>query len=121
MKGVSLALETIIVLILAVSVLSVSMWFLYSNVGPGQARSDLEREKALYCGSYSNTDPKCEGDISGSNRVPKHSGALKNIRDTCSKLHDKNWGFYPACEKGLETNDPKMLTCIRQCCNMYCP
>ena len=59
MKGVSLAIETIIILILAVSVLTVLLFFLRSQVGPAQDTATLLREQTSACSAYVGADPAC--------------------------------------------------------------
>ncbi len=64
-KGISLAIETIIFMILAVLVLSVLLGFLF---GPGwQAQNTIEQQrlKTSICIAYTTKSPLCNSDGSG--------------------------------------------------------
>jgi len=106
MKGVSLAIETIIYLILAVTVLTILLYFFLSQASPVETEFELRQKQATLCGRYVNVDPKCEGD--GTN--PKGDAAvISELVKTCEKL-----GIDPSyCPT-------QNLHCIQVCCNV-CP
>ena len=60
MKGVSIAMETIIYIILAIIVLTVLLYFLTSQAGPAQTRVELENQRNTLCGKYVKYDPTCQ-------------------------------------------------------------
>ena len=108
MKGISLAIETIVYLILAVLVLSVLLVFFLQNVGPSQRQIELEAKRANSCLAYvTNTDDtRCVGkDGKPSDVAPE---ILNDIGSTCKGL--KEFSQYYPC------NDIADLGCIKKCC-----
>jgi hypothetical protein len=108
MKGVSLAIETIVYIILAVLVLTVLLYFFMSQATPGDERVRLERTRIEKCGEYARYDNKCN-DIS-STGVNPIVNSLSN--DICKKLTIRN------CP-GVGEEEKK--NCIRYCCAELCP
>lgn len=112
MKGVSLAIETIIYLILAIMVLAVLLLFFLTQAGPAQDQYKLEADRNRYCGTYTSLDFGCAG--KGGQPVDSASQDLrKNIGTTCKEL-SRRFGFAYPC------SDIADLTCIKQCC-LTCP
>ena len=113
MKGISIAIETIIYLILAITVLSVLLFFFLSQAGPSQDQFKLEADRNRFCGSYVSKDLTCAGK-DGAPLTDVQSGIVTKIRSTCEELNRRfNFNY---C-KGDNTGD---LKCIRDCC-LTCP
>ncbi len=113
MKGISIAIETIIYLILAITVLSVLLFFFLSQAGPSQDQFKLEADRSRYCGSYVSKDLTCAGKDGGpvSGLQP---GLVEKIKKTCLELNRR---FNFAYCQGDKARD---LECIRDCC-LTCP
>lgn len=112
MKGISIAIETIVYLILAVAVLSVLLPFFLMNATPGITQIELERQKNEYCTGYATNDPTCTGKNGNPVDTVKQD-VINNIRTTCLELN-RHFSFSYKC-------DGDMLTCIKNCCNIACP
>ena len=104
MKGISIAIETIIFIILAVTVLSVLLLFLTGVGGPPQQRMQWESKRSSLCFSYTAFDREC-------NTVTGFAG-LAELKDICgpTKLDVR--------ECKTPTSD---LACVRACCSFNCP
>ncbi len=111
MKGISLAIETIIVVILAVTVLTVLLYFFRSTQGPVEDTLKLIQKQTNACSAYTSFDSRCS-DIS----KVQNQDVLKNIADACKGLNRQR-GDYPACA-GQSTAD---IQCVKQCCKTFCP
>ena len=95
MKGVSIAIETIVYLILAITVLSVLLFFFLTQAGPPQDQYTLEAKRNSLCGAYTSNDFSCVGKdnkpvASISPTVPE------NIAKTCNELN-RRFGFAYKC------------------------
>ncbi len=114
MKGISIAMETIVYLILAVTVLSVALFFFMSQANPAQDQFTLEANRNRFCGIYTTNDFQCKGD--GVNPLPvgKDNDVLEGIGSACGELHRRSFGHYPSCSGSAS------LECIKECC-MTCP
>ncbi len=114
MKGISLAIETIIFIILAVTVLSVLLLFLTGTGGPAQDRVALESQRNIICGDYVRAAPLCDSDGSGS----KIKG-LDKLQDICKKLGTANpEGKTPEEKKPCDGGDK--AKCYAACCRLFC-
>ena len=116
MKGVSLAIETIIYLILAILVLTVLLTFFLTQAGPAQDQYTLEAKPNSLCGAYVSRDFACTGSA-GSPKTGEGGVAPKTVEDigkTCSELN-RRFGFAYCCSGG-----PANLKCIQSCC-ITCP
>ena len=109
MKGVSLAIETIIILILAVSVLTVLLFFLRSQVGPAQDTATLLREQTSACSAYVGADPAC------TDATDATQESRTKLATACKGLY-RQGGSYSACSGGSPTPE-----CIKACCRSFCP
>jgi len=114
MKGIALAIETIVFIILAVTVLSVLLFFFTSTGGQAQHEFELQQQRQMYCGRYANIDTACEQ--SGFDKVVQHDVPLNakdkilpNILDACSKLR-----ISPQHCGSIS------LACVQACC-IQCP
>lgn len=103
MKGISIAIETVIYIILAVLVLTILLFFFTSQSGPAQQEISLQRERNELCGRIATAEPKCE-DLTGVNGN-ELSRLKTDICTTALKL----------CTGG---EDDKV--CIKKCC-IFCP
>lgn len=104
MKAVGLAIETIIVLILAVTVLSVLLYFFNYFYNPSQTKLDLMNKQKDLCVQYVRIDKTCEEMIDSS----ELADIVDKIRDVCSKLD------YGECKAGSD------VECVKACCKMFC-
>ncbi|HLD38738.1 MAG TPA: hypothetical protein VJB05_00300 [archaeon] len=111
MKGISMAIETIIYLILAILVLSVLLLFFLSQATPPQDQFALEAKRNSACAAYTTQDFRCVGE----NGQPLIGGTIiTNIQTSCNELTRRFNGGYDKCESG------SLLECIKQCC-LTCP
>lgn len=101
MKGVAIAIETVIFIILAVLVLTILLFFFTSQSGPAQQEITLQRERAEVCGRIATHDPKCT-DFAG---VEGMDGLTDN---TCVNLK--------LCTAGMDD-----ASCVKKCCTVFCP
>jgi len=114
-KGISIAIETIIYLILGITVLSVLLFFFLTQAGPAQDQFRLEADRNRYCGSYVSKDLLCKGSNSG----PVKIGAevLEGIGKACGELNMRFNFNYKGCDS---PGSPAGLECIKNCC-LTCP
>ena len=105
MKGISLPINTMVIIIMAFLVLAVLLFFFTSTSTPALEIVQLKQEQSTLCFSYKQANPDCdtEGDSKVSNTELRNS-----IADTCNKLnqHEKN---YPSCTSAS-------TQCMLECC-----
>jgi hypothetical protein len=110
MKGISIAIETIIYLILAVVVLSVLLMFFTTLGGQSQHQVQMEYQRNQRCGQYTMYDTKCE---SVENNFPKNiqgrGKILEELAKACKYLQ------FDQCN-----SDTATIECIKNCC-LGCP
>lgn len=109
MKGISIAMETIVYVILAVMVLSVLLFF-FTSMG-GQSQNEVQmRSKAIQaCGIYTTYDTKCESTSKLPTNIQNREQILKDIGEACKFLR------YDQCNADTAT-----IECIKNCC-INCP
>ncbi|MBI3190711.1 hypothetical protein HYZ41_03330 [archaeon] len=107
MKGVSIALETVVYIILAVIVLTVLLYFLTSQAGPAQVSVNDERTRTTLCGKYVYYDYSCTDSSKVEKDVPNPT-ILNELTVICKKLES-------AC------NTFEQQKCIQRCCRLFCP
>lgn len=100
MKGVSLAIETIIYIILAVLALSILILFFTTVGGDSQQTIKDEARRSVLCGEYKTFSPGC-GDPAGFDEKDE-------LQSVCNKL------------KAKDCNSPTK-ECFQNCCNILCP
>jgi hypothetical protein len=100
MKGISIAMESIVYIILAVLVLTVLLYFFTSQAGPAEDRFNLEQKRSSLCGQYSRQDISCS-DIS---RVA--APVVDELVEVCGRLK----------EKDCPNNRQK---CVQSCCGGF--
>ena len=104
-KGIALAMETIVYLILAVLVLAILLYFLTSQAGPAQNQAELLQKSAQLCSDYIKADSTC----SNINGVKILAGkTVSDLLDKCRKLNTAG------CSLG--GNDQE---CVQRCCSTY--
>jgi hypothetical protein len=113
MKGISIAIETVVYMILAVTVLSVALFFFLSQAGPSQDLYTLESKRDRYCMAYVSMDYGCAGK-NGKVVDGTSPEVLKNIGSACLEMTRKFSYSYDAC------GESATLQCIQQCC-ITCP
>lgn len=118
MKGISLAIETIIFIILGVTVLTVLLFFFTSFGGQSQHEFELQQQRHQWCGTYSKYNPTCERGVhdkyfpsSTSDTAKKE--ILEMIGQACKGLN------VPGCT-GLGIDNKASFECIQSCC-LHCP
>jgi len=117
MKGVSLAIETIIVIILAVSVLTVMLFFFRSNFTPAETIVQLIAKQNNACSGYVFYDYDCDGTANSpltGNANTEFENIKTRIAEACDGLN-KQRGDYPSCA-GASTGN----ACIKECCRSFC-
>ena len=105
MKGVAIAIETVIYIILAVLVLTILLFFFTSQSGPAQQQINLQRERNEICSAIAAKDPKCE-DITAIGRAVG-ADKLTKLRTGCNTL-------------SLCSQSDTESVCIKKCC-IFCP
>lgn len=115
MKGISIAIETIIYLILGVTVLSIALFFFLTQAGPAQDQIKLETDRNNYCGSYVSIDFTCSGGTGpGGVKPGVTTDLLTKLGKACGDLK-RAAGFAFNCDGSAAT-----IECIRTCC-ITCP
>lgn len=106
LKGMSLPLETVVLLILAAVVLAALLGFFLGTFTPAQSKIDILKKQSSLCQQIFSADSQC-----------KYAGAViplaaKLRSEVCGKPTDG-----PICSsKGAD--DPY---CIKGCCSIFCP
>jgi hypothetical protein len=104
MKGVSLAMETIVVIVIAVLVL-VALIAFFLGVFPGaESQTQLVARQTNLCGIYIHDDPDCNSPSDVTNYEVK-----KELAEVCSELG------YPCTENSLAD-----AVCVSHCCKTFC-
>ena len=105
-KGISLAIESIIILILAVSVLSVLMIIFRGKSSELETETDLIIEKNKLCSQY-----------------VQFAGADACTGKNLDKFNKKNDLISVCLKNGNCVTDDQSLECIKKCCRMFmsCP
>ncbi|MBI4163128.1 MAG: hypothetical protein HY513_05580 [Candidatus Aenigmarchaeota archaeon] len=99
MKGVAIAMETVIYLILAVTVLTVLLYFFTSQANPAQNRLELYRQQQDGCLAFAKQQKSCQ-EID----FPQKA----QLEKTCRQLSE-----FQSCTTGG-------LNCLRECCRTFC-
>jgi hypothetical protein len=115
MKAMSLAIETIIVLVLAITVMGILLLFLNANIGPADSRLRWEREKNDACAKYSQYTAGDGKEACSQDQINyvrnKNSDLINELTKLCLNKQFKPIG----CKDSLDEN------CLRECCNIQCP
>jgi|SRR3989344_939190 len=119
MKGIALSIETIIVLILAVAVMGVLLFYFGSTTTPIITTTQLITEKESKCSQYIQLDSSCSGKYAGGSQksIETNTNNAKTLKteivNKCRELEKRGQG--PVVCK---TNDE--IKCLQQCCTI-CP
>ena len=104
MKGISLSVNTIIIIVLAVIVL-LALALLFSGAfTPGQNEIMLKSQQATLCSHYLNFVPEC--DIT--------TGVDDNTLKEIARVGDALG--YGSCTAGQKAS----VSCVQECCRTYC-
>lgn len=107
MKGMSLPLETVIMLILAAVVLAALLGFFLGAFSPAQSEADLIRQQTLLCQQISNAN--CDP------ADPQIAPAVNNLVNNVCRPER------PACQKPTDPTADFATACIKSCCKAFCP
>jgi len=110
-KGVSLAIETIIVIALGVTILMVLSTWLLSQQGPTQKIIDETLEHRTACANYVSIDRSCNN-LDRIDEAENGNEILNKVIDICQKVNN---GFYLYDCQGSDLN------CVKACCKDFCP
>ncbi len=110
MRGISLPIETTIVLILAAIVLVALLFFFSGTFNPSVERIKLEQQKVNLCTEYVSVDSECSDKGVGKVYTVKGSKILVDLADLGKKLG------YSKCDTPGATAE-----CVQQICTTYCP
>ena len=122
MKGISLALETIIVLILAITVLTVLSFFFTKQFGQGQTTIELLNGQREACSAYVRQNSKCTSETHRSVDTSNKDNVLGKLTYYCGRLEG-----HTDCPNKCRDADPAKCkdkasyNCVIQCCSLYCP
>ena len=101
-KGISLAINQLILLIIAVVVLLVALGIVAGQF-PIINEIKLKQQKVSLCNAYTKGDPECEdvGQV--------EDDIVEKLGEVCQQLK------YPGCSGSLSVD------CVRKCCDFACP
>lgn len=126
-KGMSLAIETIIILIIALTVFTALTYFFNLEFGKGKTTIDLLSGQNQWCGAYARQDSKCTTAGYNAMKTSKEGQeTLKMLTYYCTRLQG-----YPNCadftQGKCQNNDPSKCDkiaiekCVFECCTVVCP
>ncbi len=102
MRGMAIAMETVIYLILAVTVLTVLLFFFTSQANPAQNKLELYRQQQDGCLAFAKQQKSCQ-EVT----FPQSP----QLGKTCRSLNE-----FQACKAGNEVSKE----CFRECCRTFC-
>ena len=104
MKGMALAIETIVVIVIAVLVLVALIAFFLGVFPGGQQQVELISRQTSLCSQYIREDPDCNSpdDV-------KNYDLKLELSDVCSQLN------HP-CSRGSSAD----AVCVSNCCSTFC-
>ncbi len=103
MRGVSLTIETIIIIILAISVLSVMLLFFRQTLGDASPYVKAINDRTKFCGNYHTQSNFCQDHDKVKNDI------LKGIQQACVDINIKE------CT-GSREGTPASEECVKSCC-----
>lgn len=123
-KGMSLAIETIIILIIALTVFTALTYFFNLEFGKGQDTVKLLNGQTQWCGAYARQDSKCTQTGYDAMKTSKEGQeTLKMLTFYCGRIQG-----YSNCQNRCSTfGDPSQCKieatkeCVFDCCTLYCP
>ncbi|RLI97279.1 MAG: hypothetical protein DRO96_00945 [Candidatus Aenigmatarchaeota archaeon] len=101
-KGLSLAINQLILLIIAVVVLLVALGIIYGQM-PNINEIKANQQRISLCNAYVKSDPKCEDVDQVEDEV------TEKLANVCQQLR------YPGCSGSLT------VECVKKCCDIACP
>ncbi|MBS3053191.1 MAG: hypothetical protein J4469_01695 [Candidatus Aenigmarchaeota archaeon] len=123
-KGMSLALETIIILILSLTVFTALTYFFNLQFGRGQTTVDLLNGQREWCGAYLRQDNKCIQTGYDSVKSSKEGQeTLKRLTFYCGRIQGYP-NCQPLCSTVGDSSQCKIVAekdCVFDCCTLYCP
>ncbi|MBI4895489.1 MAG: hypothetical protein HY831_03275 [Candidatus Aenigmarchaeota archaeon] len=120
MKGISLALETVILLILMAVVLAALMAFFLGVFNPSKTQLDTIRDKESTCVQYISRDPGCEhADAIVEGTEPYNTDKYRDAKTAIGKLKTicRSTPDNPPC--GIKTCDSPSAV-VKACCVSFC-
>jgi hypothetical protein len=129
MKGMSLSLETIVLLVIMAIVLSALLMFFTGIFNPSKSKVDIMRNTQTYCMKYISYDSNCDSavitdvfkgqasSILGTRRFEDAKQGLNGILDNiCGQPKNE-----PYCGQAFTGKSAQVaISCIQQCCAGYC-
>ncbi|MBI2584046.1 MAG: hypothetical protein HYW25_05235 [Candidatus Aenigmarchaeota archaeon] len=116
-KGISLSIETVVLVILAAVVIAVLLAFLWGAVNPAKNEVDLLRVQNEACSEISQVDLRCGLPDVDSNDIRGivNEKLLKGNPAPCNPNR-------PSCtpNRGLSQNLDPVASCIQTCCKIFC-
>ncbi len=106
-KGIALSIETIVILISAVALLAVLMYFILGPGKEGLNQFEIEGKISSGCGQYAQLHEKCDVAISVAD-MPTYPTAVQELSKNC-KLKG-----IPACD-GTSLSTQCLTTCCVLC------
>lgn len=117
MKGISLSLETIVLLILMTVVLGALILFFLGTFTPAQKKFDLIKQKESLCLQYIAKDSKCNPEAVKRDNEVRYTSDLKPIlQNLFTNVCNKPSGD-PVCSGGT---DMPTGSCLQSCCAIQC-
>ncbi len=105
-KGISLAIDTTVIIILAVVVLAVLIGIFFVVIGPVGPEISARIKQTQVCNAYRSFDADCDGkEYTQYARDSKNENLLKELGTACNTLRIS----------GCST-DSASYTCIKACC-----
>ncbi|MBI5332854.1 MAG: hypothetical protein HZB65_04730 [Candidatus Aenigmarchaeota archaeon] len=125
MKGISLSMETVVLLILMVIVLGALLAFFTGVFNPSQNKIEMLRNKESTCLKYVFIDPGCNhakeiaeatAEPYKSGKYPEAKSAMETIAGTiCNKPAGD-----PVCGAGITDPKTSRVQCLLSCCSIQC-
>ena len=124
MRGISLSLETIVLLILMAIVLGALLLFFNNIFNPASLRVNGIKEKESLCLQYVSVDTGCshakeiaeETDPYKGGKYTQAKTAMESISsNVCNKPSND-----PLCGSGISDPKNSRVQCLQSCCAIYC-
>src|SRR3989338_514541 len=124
MKGISLSMETVVLLILMVIVLGALLAFFTSVFNPSQNKIEMLRNKESTCLKYVSVDPGCNNAKSiAEEKEPFNAGKYieaKSAMETISTTICNKPTGDPVCGAGITNPKDSRVSCLLSCCSIQC-
>ena len=125
MKGISLSMETVVLLILMVIVLGALLAFFTSVFNPSQNKIEMLRNKESTCLKYVSVDTGCNHakEIAEAKNEPYNAGKYieaKSAMETISTTICNKPTGDPVCGAGITDTKNSRVECLLSCCSIQC-